>query len=340
MRSRPEGTAPLDSMFLGGLGRLRLLHLVELLGRRLHEGRQLRHSQVVEVFAQSFRDGGPHLVLGEALLGTQLDEPLSQVPQVRLVVVVAGNARSRHAFRSPSRGGGFPSPIAPIVRPGRHALGARRGVHRLLVSVESIPKAVSELGLLERVQSSLIEQRKTSELIIAELTQVPVQVQELSPKANIVATITPQIIFHCRRRMPGVKINNEKLNLIRKLSRQILESAIKEMGEDRFRAELKANKWRIFLDKEQIVAGSFDVPSAIMGVFILGTIVWPHESYPRYPAPPDAPEDFKQAAEQRKVGIRHYSEDLGVIYHIQELAGRAHAVAESLAKTYKLAWFS
>ena len=201
------------------------------------------------------------------------------------------------------------------------------------------PDGISTLlRLLERLQSSLIEQRKTSEPIITELTQVPVRVQELSPGANIVTTITPQIILHCRRRMPNERITGEQLNLIKKLARQFLEYSIKEMGEDKFRAELKANKGRISLNKNQIMAGSFDVPTAVMGVFILGTVVWPHESYPRYPAPLDAPENFELAAEQRKIGIRHYSENLGVVSHIQELAGRAHAVAGSLSKAYKSAW--
>ncbi len=89
-----------------------------------------------------------------ALSAAQLDEPLAQVPHVRLVVVVAWNARSGPTVRSPPGGGGFPSPIAPIVRPGRHALGARRGVRRLLVSVEAVSEAVSEAaqGALQAVR--------------------------------------------------------------------------------------------------------------------------------------------------------------------------------------------
>ena len=205
------------------------------------------------------------------------------------------------------------------------------------------PEGVATLlRLMDRVQDRVTEQRETSEPIIAKMTQVPVSVQELSPEANIVTTLTPQIILHCHRRMPDAKLTGEKLNFIRKLTRQILLNAIKDVGETRFRADLKANKGRIYLDNNQIMAGSFDVPMAIMGVFILGTVVWPHESYSRYPAPPGAPDDFRLAAapRKRKIGIKHYSEDLGVISHIQELAGRAQGLAESLLKAYKTAWLS
>lgn len=196
------------------------------------------------------------------------------------------------------------------------------------------------LKLLDQVKGSITEQRRASEPLMAKITEAPIPVQELSAGANVVTTITPQIILHCQRRMPNVKITGAKLNLVNKLIRQFLEESLKEMGEEQFRTELKANKGRISLDKNKIMAGSFDVPLGILSTFILGTIVWPHGSYPRYIGSSDRNMPFEVAAANRTVGFQHYSEDVGVISYIQELAGRAHAVTKSLSKAYKIAWLT
>ena len=196
------------------------------------------------------------------------------------------------------------------------------------------------LKLLTDVENNINQQRGASGLFISMIAHSPFSVRTLPSNANVLTELVPQILFQFQKRIPGEKMNNEQRELARKLISHMLECAIKEIGEVRFRAELKAMKWKIPLDHKQIMANAFDIPLAVVGVFILGTLVWPHESYPRYPAHPCADESLKQAAEQRKMGIRHYSDDLGVISHIQELAGRAHAVAESLSKAYKLAWFS
>ena len=222
---------------------------------------------------------------------------------------------------------------------GKHKERAAREYFSFVLTLP--PDGIATLlKLLDQVKGSITAQRTAYEPIIANVTHAPVQVRELSKGADIVATIAPQIILHCQSHMPNMRITGEKLKLINQLSRQLLEDSIEVMGEDKFRAELKASNGRITLDKNQLMAGSFDIPLGILSAFILGTIVWPHGSYPRYIGPSDRAEPFEVAAKNRTVGFQHYSEDVGVISYIQELADRAHTITKALSKDYKLAWLS
>lgn len=74
--------------------------------------------------------------------------------------------------------------------------------------------------------------------------------------------------------------------------------------------------------------------TALLGVLIVGAIVWPHEAYSRYPARPGAPKDVRAAAKRvnrrRQMGIRHYTKDLGVVKHFKEIEKRSRLIATYL----------
>ena len=78
----------------GGLGGLGLLHLPQLVGGGLHQRPELGGIQVVEALARPVHDGGPYLVLVEALLGGYPDEPLARLawawPELPLDLALAG----------------------------------------------------------------------------------------------------------------------------------------------------------------------------------------------------------------------------------------------------------
>ena len=82
----------------------------------------------------------------------------------------------------------------------------------------------------------------------------------------------------------------------------------------------------------------FDMQSVLAGILILGSLVWPHESYPRYPAPPNAPDTLDEAAKRtggwRNMGTKHYTEELGVIKHIKPLATQAKNTTTLLKRCY------
>ena len=47
----------------------------------------------------------------------------------------------------------------------------------------------------------------------------------------------------------------------------------------------------------------FDMQSVLARILILGSLVWSHESYPRYPAPPNAPDSLDEAAKRPGGGV-------------------------------------
>ena len=83
--------------------------------------------------------------------------------------------------------------------------------------------------------------------------------------------------------------------------------------------------------------------TADLGILTIGALVWPHESYPRYPAPPKAPDSVFEAARKgpggrRMLGIRHYSTELGVICHLGRLTRECKNTALLLQKSFNEGW--
>ena len=106
-------------------------------------------------------------------------------------------------------------------------------------------------------------------------------------------------------------------------------------------AELKANKgkpYKFDFDGHQLVEQAIGIPHMLLanlGLLIVGSLVWAHESYPRYPAEPDAPDSIEQAARERKLGVKHYTDEMGVIRHIKPLTAKADKTIRLLKSGYK-----
>ena len=67
-------------------------------------------------------------------------------------------------------------------------------------------------------------------------------------------------------------------------------------------------------------------------VFEVGGLVWPHQPSVRYPSPPGAPDDPKEAARQGMLGWKHYTDEIGVILHVQRLSQSLLDAVETLSR--------
>lgn len=81
-----------------------------------------------------------------------------------------------------------------------------------------------------------------------------------------------------------------------------------------------------------------DVPAplkwaiAMVKVFMIGGLAWPHHTDVRYPSDPCAPDDPEEAARRGMLGWKHYTDEIGVILHIQRLSQILLDAVETLSR--------
>lgn len=168
--------------------------------------------------------------------------------------------------------------------------------------------------------------------VIRELRH-PLSFRIPAPRVNWTDLIVEQATQQLAVRS-GVQPNPATVALVRNLARRI------PLSED-IVAELAANKGKTFqydFDGSGFVEDATaiaDMLSANLGLLIIGSMVWAHESYSRYPAEPDSPDSIEQAAGERKLGVKHYTNDMGVIRYIKPLTARAGKTIRRLKNGYK-----
>ena len=81
--------------------------------------------------------------------------------------------------------------------------------------------------------------------------------------------------------------------------------------------------------------GIRDMILANLGLLIVGSLVWGHESYPRYPADEDAPDSIEEAVRKGKLGVKHYTQEMGVICHITAVFQSADQTIHLLKSGYE-----
>ena len=70
-------------------------------------------------------------------------------------------------------------------------------------------------------------------------------------------------------------------------------------------------------------------------MLVVSGLVWPHESYTRYPAPPEAINlSFLDAVATGQVGSGHYSPAVGVIAYIREISNLVVRITGTLKKIH------
>ena len=171
--------------------------------------------------------------------------------------------------------------------------------------------------------------------LVAALTKSPFVLESPSAGEDFVESLTQQVLSQCQSRGATKSLNEEQKNLLASLAPQVIRNSIPTDGEQQFRLEIETSRQEYSWSREAVEA-SIELPMAFVGLLIIGGLVWPHESYTRYVAPPGAPSDIAKAAAQqpRLLGSRHYTVDLGVIRYIRRIAGLAKRTSDLLSEGY------
>ncbi len=154
---------------------------------------------------------------------------------------------------------------------------------------------------------------------------------------DILDSIANQIIEFCEDRLNGGRLTESQRDYVRLTTIELAKSE-----ESRFINELEESGWRVktehIFGKQGEKDMAFDIPLANVGLYLFGIITWPHLTFVRYPAAPDAPKSFEKAAtnpQQGRLGAIHYSDQVGVIKHIKELTPKAVDITKRIRKGWE-----
>lgn len=176
---------------------------------------------------------------------------------------------------------------------------------------------------------------------IARFTKEPFVVKPSRSDGSFMQSVYRQLLEQARQRPGGRKLSKPETELLQRMAKQTEANLIAQYGEEQIWECLEGQGGRLTVNTSEISPGLnrfFDMQSVLAGILILGSLVWPHESYPRYPAPPDAPDSLNEAAKRtgrwRSMGTKHYTEELGVIQHIKSLTIQAKKTTVLLKTCY------
>ena len=164
------------------------------------------------------------------------------------------------------------------------------------------------------------------------------------PRENFTASVTKQIISQAVLRLRSLNLDQDQLAVVHKVATKIVATAVAVHGETQFRAEIEANNGRYTLRMDQLEKLP-SAPRALMGLLLVGVLVWPHESYPRYPARSDVTKigyqltDIVTLKDKQYVGMEQYSDAFGVIKYIQEVSVHAEKITIMLEESYEAGLF-
>ncbi len=176
---------------------------------------------------------------------------------------------------------------------------------------------------------------------IAKFTKEPFVLEPSRSDGSFVQSVYKQLVEQSRERPGGRKLSKAETDLLRRLAGRVEANLDAEYTGDQIWEWLEEQGGKFSFDASQTspaLKSFFDMQSVLAGILIIGSLVWPHESYPRYPAPPDASDSLEEAAQRtrrgRSLGTRHYTEELGVIKHIKPLTAQSRNTARLLKKCY------
>ena len=170
-------------------------------------------------------------------------------------------------------------------------------------------------------------------------------------------------------------LERERENLLSKAFKSgVVEYQSRSQVYDRFHRAIPARFKRRGTDVEEMMAGIYSTlgvcdhqlkgheflvdakgiesrlrwAEADLRLYVLASATFPHATSSRYPAHPNAPDDFQEAAMFRAgdsgkakrmggLGIQHYSNRIGVIYYVRRLAGEAETTAIAMQDWWRSA---
>ena len=228
--------------------------------------------------------------------------------------------------------------VLRTANPGRLSKGSDREAAREFYGsmltlppepVEVLSDAFSRVSKATRLASA-------HKKAIRRITKKPFTLTLPAGSEDVIESLSKQVCNQLLKRLELAQLRTLDSAIVESLGMQYMSTRFGAIGEESIRAELEYNSGAYKIpDVAKDYDISIQVPVAFIGLLIVGGLVWPHEAYPRYVAPPDAPDDIEKAAEQRKFGTKHYSEQLGVIKHIEILTKQAREIIKSLRAGYQ-----
>jgi hypothetical protein len=200
--------------------------------------------------------------------------------------------------------------------------------------VEVMLKQLAELN--KKLQQTL-----SKEGPIDQFTKEPFVVKPKRTDGSFMQSVYLQLLEQARKRPGGRNLSNTEKAMLQRMARQSETNLLAQYGKEQIWEWLDAQGGSLSVNANEINPGLnrfLDMQSVLAGILILGSLVWPHESYPRYPAPPNAPDSLDEAAKRtgrwRSMGTKHYTQELGVIKHINLLTVQAKKTTVLLKKCY------
>ncbi|MYA50739.1 MAG: hypothetical protein F4Y25_08420 [Chloroflexi bacterium] len=194
-----------------------------------------------------------------------------------------------------------------------------------------------QVGGMLNILSQLRGQQKRWRKAINHVTRTPMSLTRATGN-DFSESLSRQVRELTNERLNQISLHNPAIR-----SESLVDHFVKILteiiGETQLESELETMGWRVTFSKKdakRLLFTSFEVPVTFTEMLIVGSIAWPHESYTRYPASPDAALlSFGEAAKRRQLGSEHYSENVGAIKHIKTLSRLAVSVTRSLQKSHE-----
>ena len=214
------------------------------------------------------------------------------------------------------------------------ALGSEQYASEVFTSGMRMPPEEVKFMLdsFDRIASGMQVPPQATRLL-RKLTAEPIYFQLPTSAVNWTDDIVRQAAEQLHSRI-GRRSNRAEVAFLQSIARSFSD-------QEGIEAALRANEgkpYRFDFDGHQWVERAIGIPQMLLanlGLLIVGSLVWVHESYPRYPAEPDAPDSIEQAARERKLGVKHYTDEMGVIKHIKPLTAKADMTIRLLKNGYK-----
>lgn len=208
--------------------------------------------------------------------------------------------------------------------------------------VQFPPEGVEEfLNHLDKLNARL-RQALNKDGPIAQFIREPFTLRPSQAEGSFVTSVFQQLLEQARQRPGGRNLRPAETAMLQKVARQVDSKLMADYSEEQIWEWLDRQGGKLSIDAKEGELGLnsfFDLQSVLVGILILGSLVWPHESYPRYPAPPDSPDSIDKAAKRtrkgRSLGTKHYTQELGVIRHIGPLTAQTKRTVALLEKCYE-----
>lgn len=199
-----------------------------------------------------------------------------------------------------------------------------------------------EIAAMLELLSNMEQMRESWRAVIAHITANDIALNQPSDN-DISSSLIQQVAEQVNLRLVQMGKGAEQTEAGENLIQRFIKIQKNTQNQRQMKSDLDKMNWNINFTEQHtkiLLMVLLDIPLAFTGMLVVGSLVWAHEAYIRYPAAPDSPISFAEAAKerngQRQLGTGHYSTDVGAIKHVQELAHLAKKISVSLKETHEL----